>query len=129
MLTESFCLISFVSLFKLFLVFIYDDNNVRSFVNFLFWVKILTLISEGSLEVQFEVGGGTKITPCLKLVWIMLERWNFVHKYTHICSFRNSTKAFLLLLMSAFFLQKTNVFGNNSTFTQSNNLRYVLDIF
>ena len=29
------------------------------------------------------VGGGGKITPYLKLVIIMLETWNLVHKYTH----------------------------------------------
>ena len=40
-------------------------------------------------------GGGGKIIPhhlCyLKLVWIILETWNLVHKYTHICIFRKYT--------------------------------------
>ena len=31
-------------------------------------------------------GAGGKITPCLKLVKIMLETWNFVLKFVHICS-------------------------------------------
>ena len=44
------------------------------------------------LRVGFEVGGGKgwlnlpSPTACLlKLVKIMLETWNLVHKYTHIC--------------------------------------------
>ena len=47
---------------------------------------LLTLIWVGFLRVCFEVwwvGGGGKITPYLKLVIIMLEAWNLVHKYTH----------------------------------------------
>ena len=39
--------------------------------------------------------GGGKIIPhhlCyLKLLWIILETWNLVHKYTHICIFRKYT--------------------------------------
>ena len=43
----------------------------------------------GLLGVRFEVGGrvGGKITPCLKLVRIMIENWNLVRKYRSICSF------------------------------------------
>ena len=40
------------------------------------------------------------------------------------------TKALLILLMSAFlFLQKISIFGKNNTFTQSNIVRAVLEIF
>ena len=46
-----------------------------------------TLIRVGFLWVRFVVGGGTKITPGLKLVRITLETWNLVRKYTHTCSF------------------------------------------
>ena len=49
----------------------------------------------------------------------MLETWNLVHKYTPICSLRKipfSTKPPLILLMSAFFLQKTRIFVENSIF-------------
>ena len=50
--------------------------------------------------VCVEDGGG--ITPCLKPVRIMIE-----------------IKAFLVLLMSAFFLQKISIFGKNGTFNES----------
>ena len=40
-----------------------------------------------------------------------------------------STKALLILLMSAFFCKKPAFFGKNSIFTQSNSVRAVLDIF
>ena len=43
----------------------------------------------GFLGVRFEVrGGGAKISPCVKLVRIMLETSNLALKYTHECSFR-----------------------------------------
>ena len=47
----------------------------------------------GLLGVHFEVGGrgGGKITPCLKLVRIMLETSNLACKYTPIYSFRKYT--------------------------------------
>ena len=51
---------------------------------------LLILIWMGLLGVRFEVGG-CKITPCLKLVRIMLETWNLGRKCTHICSFRKYT--------------------------------------
>ena len=54
------------------------------------------------------VGGGDKITH-LKLTKIMLETSNLACKYTRICSFINipfSSKALLILLISAFFLAK-----------------------
>ena len=54
------------------------------------------------------VGGGDKITH-LKLIKIMLETSNLACKYTRICSFINipfSSKALLILLISAFFLAK-----------------------
>ena len=44
----------------------------------------------GFLGVRFEVGG-VKLSPCLKLVRIMLETSNLVRKYTPICSFRKYT--------------------------------------
>ena len=86
--------------------------------------KSLTLIWVGFLGVGFEVSGG-EITLCLKLVRLMLE-------ITHICSFRNipfSTKVALILLMSALFCKKSAFFGKNSTFTQSNGVRAMLEIF
>ena len=60
----------------------------------------LTLIWVGFLEVRFEVGGGGKITPVLKLVRILLETWNLARKYARICRLRKYTEAFLIMLMS-----------------------------
>ena len=86
------------------------------------------------LVVRFEVGGvgRGKTTPFLKLVRIMLETWNLVRKvHTYIVSenIPFSTKAFLILLMSAAFCKKMSNFGNNDTFNQSNSVRAVLEIF
>ena len=39
----------------------------------IFWVKTLILICVGFLGLRFEMGGGGKTTPYLKLVRIMLE--------------------------------------------------------
>ena len=53
-------------------------------------IKRLNLICVGPFGICFEVGVG-KITPCLKLVRVILETWNLVCKYTHMCSFRKYT--------------------------------------
>ena len=47
------------------------------------------------LGVQFEMDGGGgevwgKITPCLKLVRILLKTRNLAHKYILKCSFRKN---------------------------------------
>ena len=92
----------------------------------------VTLIWVGFLGVRFEVGwGGGKITPCLKLVRIMLETSDLTRKYTPIFSFRKYTFYCLGCLKFAdvsIFLQKTRVFVQKSTFTQSNSVRAVLKI-
>ena len=62
----------------------------------------------------------------------MLETLNLARNYAHLFSFRKkpfSTKAFLILMMSAFFWIKSGFFGQHSTFTQSNNVRAELEIF
>ena len=66
----------------------------------------------------------------------MLEAWNLIHKYTYIVSgnIPFSTMTLLIFLMTAFFLQNSIYFfffffGKNSTFTQSNSMRAVLEIF
>ena len=57
--------------------------------------------------------GWVKCPSCVKLVRIILETLNLVRKYTHICSARTiylllfSTKALLILLMSAVFSKKS----------------------
>ena len=48
---------------------------------------LLTLICVSFLSVSF-VMGDSKITPCLKLVGIMLEDWSSIRLNTHICSSR-----------------------------------------
>ena len=55
--------------------------------------RFLTLIRVGFLGVLLEVGqgGGGKITPCRKLVRIMLETSNLARKYAAIFSFRKYT--------------------------------------
>ena len=61
----------------------------------------------------------------------MLEAWNLVRKYTCKWSFRKYTFPYQNLLNFAdacIFLQKINIFGKNSTFTQSNSMRAVLEI-
>ena len=72
---------------------------------------LLTLIWVSFLGVRFEVfmcvGG---IHPRLKLVRSMLDTSNLARKYRHTCTFKNipfSTKAFLILMMSAYFKKKS----------------------
>ena len=62
----------------------------------------------------------------------MLETSNLARKYTHMNEVSDipfSTKVVLILLMSAFFCKKSAFFGKNSTFTQSNIVRAILEIF
>ena len=56
----------------------------------------------------------------------MLEIWNANVVSEKIPS---STKALLILLISAIVLQKISIFCQNSIFTQSNSVRVVLAIF
>ena len=58
-------------------------------------------------------GGGRGITLCLKLVRMMLETWNFVRKFAHICSFRKYTfqyQGFLNFADVSIFFGKTQHF-------------------
>ena len=86
----------------------------------------------GLLGVRFEVGGGGKIPPCLKLVRITLEISNLGRQYTAICSFRRYTFQCLGSLnfadISIFFAKNLPFFIQKSTFTQSNSVRAVLEI-
>ena len=82
----------------------------------------------GFFRGSFWGGEGVGV---VKLVRIMLETWNLVCKYAHLWSFRKyffSTKTFLILLMLAVFCKKTAFLGKNSTFTQRNSARTVLEI-
>ena len=71
-----------------------------------------------------------------KTCWNYARNMKFgteVHTYVAFAFFFTylpfSTKALLILLMLAFFLQKSAFFGKNSTFTRSNSVRAVLEIF
>ena len=77
-------------------------------------------------------GGVVKLPTCLKLIGIMLETSNLARKYRHICSFRKYSFYFqdpLNFVDVSIFLPKISVFGQNSTFTQSNSVRAVFEIF
>ena len=68
--------------------------------------------------VRGRGGGGPQ-----KLVRIMLETWNMhvsKHRYVVSENISFSTKALLIL--------QKQIFGKNSTFTQSNSVRAVLEI-
>ena len=81
----------------------------------------------GPFEVR--VKGGNYV-PCLKLVRIMLEIWYIgTHPYTVLENIPFSTKTLLILLISAFFVKNWAFFCKNSTFSQSNSVGAVLDIF
>ena len=73
---------------------------------------MLTIIWVRFLGVSFEVEERLKLTQstisCLKPVRIMLETWQLLRMYIHICDF--STKAFLILLMLVFFFSKISAF-------------------
>ena len=51
----------------------------------------LTIIWVGFLGLHLGGREGGKITPCLKLVRIMLEASKLARKYIPICSFRKYT--------------------------------------
>ena len=78
-------------------------------------IKGLTLIWVGFLGARFEVG---------RVGRIMLETWNLVRKFTHICSFRKYTFQYQALFnfadASILFAKNQHFFGKNGTFTQSN---------
>ena len=71
-------------------------------------MQLLTLISLDFVRGSFWGGEEGKITPCLKLVRIMLETWNLLRKYTHIFSFRKYT----------FYYQDPHDFADVSNFLQ-----------
>ena len=76
-------------------------------------MQTLTLIWVSFLGVHFELGGGSIITPCLKLVRIMLETSNLALKYTSICSFRKyifQCLGSLNFVDVSIFLQKISAF-------------------
>ena len=83
----------------------------------------------GFLGIRFKFEGG-KITPCIKLVSILVEIWNLLSAHAYVVSENIAFigKAILILLMSAFF-QKFSNFSKNIFFTQSNSVRALLEIF
>ena len=84
-------------------------------------------------KLKWEAGGGFQnYVLRLKIVKIMVEASNW-HVNTHLnlvsknMSF--STKNLLFLLMPSFFCKKSVFFSQNSIFTQSINVRAVLENF
>ena len=60
----------------------------------------------------------------------MLETWNLVRNYTHICIFRKYIfSTWTPYFLSAFFSKKSPFFDKITTFSQSNSMRAVLEIF
>ena len=99
------------------------NPNLDGLFRGLFWIVLRGL---------FFFWGGVKITPCLKLIRIMLETSNLAGNNTFICSLWKYAFYYQGLLNFAdfnIFLQKVSVFGKNSTFTQSSSVRAVLKIF
>ena len=102
-----------------------------SFMLNAFSATYLTLIWVGFLEVRSQVGQ-VKLPSCLKPVRITLETSNLARKYTLICSFRKYTFQCLGPLNFAdvsIFCKKLAFFVQKSTFTQSNSVRAVLEVF
>ena len=98
------------------------------------WFVPLTLIQVGFLEVSFErsASGRVKLPPSSKLVRILLETLISISKQAHICSFIKYTFQYQdppNFADVSILLQKIVLFGKNSTFTQSNSVRFVLEIF
>ena len=128
LLWQKLCFKDFYS--KLWLFLFYLGQRVWQEVHF----QMLTLIWVGFWGVCFAVGRreGRKINPCLKLVRFMLETWNLVRKYTHICSLRKYTFLYQDSYNFAdvsIFCKNPAFFIKNSTFTQSNSMKAVLETF
>ena len=88
----------------------------------------------------FCSGEGVNLAPSpypstshLKLNSIKLETWNLARKYTYICSFKKYTfkytKTLLILWSQRGVFVKNQYFCQNSTFTQTNSMKAVSEIF
>ena len=105
------------------------------------WVRSCGYVSRQKIRL-----GPVRALKSLTLIWIWLLSgwtfWGFVlrwgyheiwyvskHRYLVSKNIPFSAKALLILLMLIFFLQKISIFGKNSTFTQSNSVKVVLEIF
>ena len=108
-----------------------DSLFVEHFVSVTGHKNYLTIISVDFLEGPFEVRvKGGNYVPCLKLIRIMLEIWYIgTHPYTVLENITFSTKTLLILLIPAFFVKNWAFFCKTSTFSQSNSVGAVLDIF
>ena len=96
------------------------DTNPAELKYYPFMIS-LTLICVRFLGVRFKVGRGGGLN--------YLEIWH-ERTHSHLVSenILFSTKSFLILLMSAFFCNnQLFFFGKNSTFTQTNSARVLLE--
>ena len=105
----------------------------KHFIDFIWEPNLIILVSfnpavAGLFRASF-LGLG-KISPCFKLVRIMLETWNLARNYVHICSFRKYSCSYqdsLNFANVSIFLAKNS--KKKSPSTQSNGMRAVLEIF
>ena len=101
----------------------------------LLWDSNLYSVTLTLFRDSFCVWGGggvaVKLPPCLKIVRITLDSWNWVRQYTH--KFRKYIFYYQEppnFAEVSIILQKGNIFlVKNSTFTQSNSIRAVLVSF
>ena len=93
----------------------------------------LTLIWMCFLEVQLEVWGGGNLHPLSKNSLELCKKLEIWHISTHSYAVSEiipfSTKALLKLLISAFLARNQRFFWQNSTYTQNNSIKAVLEIF
>ena len=95
-------------------------------------MRYLILIWVGFFRCSFWGERGDVKLPRLKLVRIMLEISNLARTYIRVYSFRKYTFWYQGLLNFAdvsIFCQKLAFFGQTSTFTQSNSMTAVFEIF
>ena len=92
----------------------------------------LTLVSVGFSGVHFALGGGLKLPPVKNLLELCYKReiW-YVSTHTFVVSenIPFSTKNPLILMISIFFAKNQQLLVKNSTFTQNNGMRAVLEVF
>ena len=87
----------------------------------------LNLVSVGFSGVHFALGRRLKnlLELCFKLeIWYVSTRTNVISENTPF-----STKNPLILLISTFFAKNQHFLVKNSTFTESNGMRAVLEVF
>ena len=116
--------------------YLFKATIKKGSMNVLNLIQLLNPNLSGLFKGSFcseEGGGGLKLPPLSKTRQNYARNLKFgTCKYTHICICRKYTFYFhdpLILMISAFFCKKSEFFVKNSTFTQSNSMKAVLEIF